>query len=141
MQRDQYRDWVRVPIRWSDMDAYQHVNNARYMSYMEAGRIHLFEQIVLENWQTAPSGPVLVSLSCNFRQPVTYPAVLDVGTCVVKIGRTSFELQHNMFLENTDALVADATSTVVWVSRASGAPTELGDELRRRLELFSAPNP
>lgn len=138
MQKDSCRDWVRVPIRWSDMDAYQHVNNARYMTYMEAARIHLFEQLVEEDWQTTPSGPVLASLSCNFRQPVTYPATLEIGTCVVKIGRRSFELRHQMYLENTDTLVADAVSVVVWMERATGAATPLDKNLRWKLKRYTA---
>ena len=137
MQRDPFRDWVRVPIRWSDMDAYQHVNNARYMTYMEAGRIHLFEQLVEGDWQTNPTGPVLASLSCNFRQSVTYPATLEVGTCVSKVGRSSFELQHAMYLENTSTLVADATSVVVWMERRTGAATPLDEDLRRKLARYT----
>lgn len=133
--RDQMKVWVRVPVRWSDMDAYGHVNNAKYMTYFEAARINIFTQMALDgNWQGAPQGPVLGSVTCNFRRELRYPAVLEIGTRVVKIGRRSFHFEHALFLEGTDTLVADGRSVVVWLDRAAGRSTELASEIRAFLE-------
>ena len=134
--RDIFREWVRLPVRWSDMDAYGHVNNARYMTYFEAARIDIFQKIVDGgDWQRAPEGPILGSVTCNFRREVRYPAVLDVGTRVAKIGRRSFHFEHGVYFGDTDDLVADGRSVVIWMDRATHKSTELSDALRRFLEL------
>lgn len=133
--RDEMKIWVRVPVRWSDMDAYGHVNNAKYMTYFEAARINIFTRMAEDgNWQGAAHGPVLGSVTCNFRREVRYPAVIDIGTRVAKISRRSFHFEHALFLEGTDTLVADGRSAVVWLDRATGKSTELAPEIHTFLE-------
>lgn len=139
MPRDHFRDWVSVDVRWSDMDAYNHVNNARYVTYLESARIHLFLQIVGKDWQVVEEGPVLGSVTCTFRYPVEYPARIEIGTWISKIGKASFDMLHRMYLNDTDTLVCEAHSTVVWTNRATGRATPLSDELRRKLAGFVAP--
>jgi acyl-CoA thioester hydrolase len=121
------------------MDAYNHVNNARYVTYLESARIHLFMKVVGADWQMVEEGPVLGFVSCKFRHPVEYPARVEIGTKVTKIGNASFELLHRMYLNDTDTLVCEGHSTVVWTSRKSGRSTPLGDELRQRLAEFVEP--
>jgi len=135
MDRSVFRDWVRVAVRWSDMDAYNHVNNAKYMTYLEMGRIQIFRSLAWDgDWQHAAQGPVLGSITCNYRVTVRYPATLEVGTRVGKIGRTSFHFEHGVFFEGTDTLAADARSIVVWIDRAAGKPIEISPDLREKLE-------
>ena len=139
MPRDQFRDWVPVEVRWSDMDAYNHVNNARYVTFLESARIHLFMNVVGDDWQMADEGPVLGSVSCKFRRPVEFPARLEIGTWITKIGKSSFDLLHHLYLNDTDTLVCEGHSGVVWVNRQTGRPTPLNDGLRRTLGRFVAP--
>lgn len=138
MTRDECRDWVEIPIRWSDMDGLRHVNNARYFTYFEIARIHLFEQIVRDGpWHEAQQGPVLASVACNFRQPVLYPARIEVGSTVTKVGRRSFQVEHAIFLGDTDTLAADGHSVVVWVDRAAGQSVDLSATLVQALAVFA----
>src|SRR4029453_1300098 len=41
-QGGRVRHTVRVPMRWSDMDAYQHINNVAFLGYFEMARVNLF---------------------------------------------------------------------------------------------------
>ncbi len=138
MQRHDLRDWVRFTVRWSDMDAYRHVNNARYFTYFEMGRIHIFEQIIAGNWQDAPAGPVLASVTCNFREPVVYPATLEIGTAMTRLGNKSFDLTHQIYFADSEQTVADGKSVIVWIDRATGKPTAVDDALRDKLNRFAA---
>ncbi|HNR30218.1 MAG TPA: thioesterase family protein [Candidatus Hydrogenedentes bacterium] len=135
VDRREFRDWVSVPVRWSDMDAYHHVNNAKYVTYLEIGRIQVFRSLAPDgDWLHAAEGPVLASVTCNFRRPVQHPATIEVGTRVGKISRRSFHFEHGLFLDGTDTLVADARSIVVWINRATGEPVEISPALREALE-------
>lgn len=62
----------RIPIRWGDMDAMNHLNNGTYFRYMETIRIDWFNSI-----DCIPSpegeGPVIVNAFCNFYRQLEYP--------------------------------------------------------------------
>lgn len=129
-----YRHWITVPVRWGDMDAFGHVNNAKYFTYCESARISYFQAIGLGAQITTPDhGPSVVTATCNFRQQVHHPATLEVGVRAVKIGRTSFPLEYGIFLEGTNDLVADGSSVVVWVDYGAGKSTPLPESLKEHI--------
>ncbi len=129
-----FRHWITVPVRWGDMDAFGHVNNAKYFTYCESARISYFQAIGLGAQTTTPvHGPSVVTATCNFRQQVHHPATLEVGVRAAKIGRTSFPLEYGIFLEGTDDLVADGSSVVVWVDYGAGKSTPLPESLKERI--------
>ena len=132
--RDDFHRWITVPVRWGDMDAFGHVNNAKYFTYCESARIAYFETIGLGAQTTTPDhGPSVVTATCNFRRQVHYPATLEVGARTTKIGRTSFTLEYGIFLEGTDDVVADGSSVVVWVDYGAGKSAPLPESLKERI--------
>ena len=62
-----------IALRWSDLDAFDHVNNSRYLTFLEQARIEWFETIG-EPWVTDDTAPVVASATLNFRAPIGYPA-------------------------------------------------------------------
>ncbi len=133
--RDDYRHWITVPVRWGDMDAFGHVNNARYFTYCESARISYFQALGLgeQHNRTPDVGPSVVTATCNFRRQVHYPATLEVGVRAVKIGRTSFPLEYGIFFEGTEELVADGSSVVVWVDYGEAKSAPLPESLKARI--------
>lgn len=49
----------RIPVRWSDMDANAHVNNATYFIYFEQARIQWLDSVSMQNTAEG-QGPVVV---------------------------------------------------------------------------------
>lgn len=138
--------WTKVQVRWGDMDAFGHVNNANYFTYCESGRIRLFEALELEALGRAEGaghrlGPGLVAASLNFRKQVKYPADLDVGLRVSKVGTKSFAVDYVILRAGEDDAVADGTSVIVWVDydarRGEGEALPLSETLRARLARFA----
>ena len=68
-----------IPVRWIDMDAMGHVNNAEYFTYAESARCDFFDQVGLD-LSARPEGPILAHTSCAYKMPVTYPDTLTVGS-------------------------------------------------------------
>lgn len=87
---------VRFPVHWSEMDAYGHVNNARYFSWFETVRIAYLHQVGLVNPQgtTSDVGPIIANTSADYLKPVVFPANLVVGARVSRIGNTSFTMEY-----------------------------------------------
>lgn len=132
--RELFHRWITVPVRWGDMDAFGHVNNAKYFTYCESARIAYFEAIGLgAQRESAGEAPAVVTATCNFLRQVHYPATLEVGVRTVKIGRSSFNLEYGLFTEGTDELVADGSSVVVWVDYDKGKSAPLPESLKARI--------
>ena len=113
----------RIEIRWRDLDALGHVNNAVYATYLEEAR---------DEWmQRALEGAgdlwdyVLVRIAIDFRRELTQgdDAVL-VRTRLTRIGTSSLTLREEVVkLDGT--LSAEAESVVVARDRATGASRPL----------------
>ena len=61
---------AKIPVRWGDMDSFQHVNNVIYFRYFESARIQYFEAVGLMNIvEQLGIGPILGSTSCCYQTP------------------------------------------------------------------------
>jgi len=122
----------RIALRWSDMDAFNHVNNARFLTFLEQARIEWFETIG-EDWVTDSSGPVIASATLNFRRPIGYPSQIDVELFIEKLGTSSMVIGHRILAED-GSLHCDGNVVAVWIDRHSGRPTPLPGSVRRAAE-------
>jgi len=135
--RDQFKYWITIEVRWGDMDAQGHVNNAVYFTYLESARVGLIRKTGYKGKQAGDAeGPALVSTSCDFKRQVVYPATLDVGARVERVGRRSFEMTYGIFVHDTDQLVASARSVNAWANYAAEHAVELPDWFRAALAEY-----
>ena len=125
-----------VPLRWSDLDAFNHVNNARYLTFLEQARIEWFETIG-EPWVTEDSAPVVASATLNFKRPIEYPAQVAVELFTEKLGNSSVVIGHRI-VGDDDVLYCDGNVAAVWIDRRSGRPRPLPAGVRRAAELLLA---
>ncbi|MBX7256595.1 MAG: acyl-CoA thioesterase [Candidatus Hydrogenedentes bacterium] len=134
--RDRFKVWTPVSVRWGDMDAYGHVNNAVFFTYFECGRIAYFERLgIKDRSESNPVAPALASATINFRQQLHFPAELEVGIRVTKIGRSSFGFEHILVRTGTEDVIADGTSVIVYVDYRMGKSTPIPDHLRDLIRM------
>ena len=135
--REQFNHWQTISVRWGDMDALGHVNNAKYFTYCESARMSYFEAIELWKFREHDrQGPALVTATCTFKQQVRYPAELDVGARVSEIRHRSFTLEYEIYRRGSDELVADGSSVIVWVDYEANQAIPLSDGLRAAIRRF-----
>jgi len=115
-----------VPVRWGDLDAAGHVNNSRFFTYFEEARVSWLEA-TLDGALFTASGPVLANATCDFRQPLTYPATLAIDVYAAPPGRSSLKTGYDARLAETDDRVATGTAVLVWVSVESGDTVPVPD--------------
>ena len=127
---------VPMPVRWGDLDAFNHVNNARYLTFLEQARIEWFETIG-EPWVTDEYAPVLVSSLLNYKRPIEYPASVFVELFTERLGTSSVTLGHRIVAAD-GTLHFDGHAVVVWVDRRNGKPVPLPAGVRRASELLLA---
>src|SRR5579871_6952974 len=107
---------VTLPVEWGDQDAMGHVNNTLYLRWSESARIEYLRRLGV--WRSSPAepfGPILASITCHFRLPLTFPDTVRVGTRVTHIGKSSFKMTHQIVSEHHGAVAADLESTLVWL--------------------------
>ena len=123
-----------VPIRWGDMDAMGHVNNAVYFRYLETVRIAWFGAI---GCQVNPQGegPLIVNAFCNFHKQLEYPGDAVVKMYVSDPGRSSFESWATISrADDPDTVYASGGATTVWVDFPKQKSAPLPDWVRALLE-------
>jgi acyl-CoA thioester hydrolase len=125
---------VPVELRWSDLDAFNHVNNSRYLTFLEQARVECFESIG-EAWVTDDTAPVVASATLNFRYPIGYPAEVFVELSTTRVGTSSVVIDHRIVAAD-GTLHCDGHVVAVWVDRRDGKPTELPPGVRRALETL-----
>lgn len=132
--REDFRVWQPIDVRWADMDAYGHVNNAKYFTYCESARIRYFDELDIDTCREDPNhGPAVVTATCNFHKQVHYPSDLEVGVRATHIGHKSFTLEYGIFRAASEEIVADGSSVVVWVDYAQGESIPVPFELAKRI--------
>lgn len=127
-----YTLWRKDIIRFADLDPLGHVNNVAYMVYFETGRIAFLEQLGPMSGDRE-AGPVFVlaHVAADYIEETYYPGVVDIGTAVRRVGRSSFHLGHGIFCEGVCKAIA--TSVIVQVQGRPLASVPLSAEQRERI--------
>jgi len=85
-----------IQIRYGDVDALGHVNNATYLAYYELARINFINRFGYGNLSHIP-GIVIARAEVDFLKPIQFETLVKVGTRILKVGRTSITFQHRIF--------------------------------------------
>jgi acyl-CoA thioester hydrolase len=113
------------------MDALGHVNNARFLRWFESARIVMFERIGVRTSGTIGVGPILATTTCDFLVPVVFPATVEVGVRVSKIGETSLTMEYEVRdADAKDRLYARGSSVAVMVEYPSMRKVRVPDDVR-----------
>ncbi|MEJ7745249.1 MAG: thioesterase family protein [Luteimonas sp.] len=128
---------LRMPmeLRWRDLDAFNHVNNSSFLTFLEEARIRWFTSLGTE-WVNETIAPLLAAVQINYRQPIPYPSDVVVELFAARVGNTSLTIGHRILGQVPDAgeevtLYADGHVVMVWIDRASGRPIPLPDFMRK----------
>ena len=133
-----------VEVRLSDTDAMGHVNNARYLTYVEIARVAYYERVTGNalpiGAHGAEEGMILAEIRMTYRSPAFYGETLAVETRVERVGRTSFAMVHRITAPASRygpaRLIAVADSTLVAYDYVEESPIPVPDEWRAGMAAF-----
>ena len=133
-----------VEVRLADTDAMGHVNNARYLTYVEIARVAYYEQVTGNalpiGTHGAEEGMILAEIRVTYRSPAFYGETITVETRVERIGRTSFGMVHRLTAPESRygpaRLIAVADSVLVSYDYQQERPIPVPDEWREAMERF-----
>ena len=126
-----------IKVRGYHIDVFSHVNNARYLEFMENARWEIFEEYVnLKRLQAKGIIFVAVNININYRKPASMGDVLELYIDLARIGNKSAVFYQEVRLKGTDTVVVDAEVTFVFTDLNTGKAVMIDDEIRGSLGEF-----
>jgi acyl-CoA thioester hydrolase len=123
-------------MRWGDMDAYGHVNNVVYLSYLEEARVDMLFTLGSEMGIKALSDGVLVARhEIEYKRPLVYhPRGVDIDLWVGAIKGASFEIRYEV--HDDEVLFARAASVLVPYDLNATRPRRISPEEKSFLQRY-----
>ena len=131
---------VDVPLRWSDMDAYGHVNNVQFLRLLEDARVIAFEQWFGQDRSLLKEGVVVARHEIEYLAPLDFRhAPISVDMWATKISGSSFSLAYEVRdpAEVGVTLYARAETTLVAYDFVAASPRRLRPDERAALKGVS----
>ena len=135
---------IEIKVRGYHLDLYGHVNNARYLEFLEEARWGYFEDTIgLDRFVASGLAFVVVNININYRRPAYMNETIQVQTWVKSVSNRSAVVAQRIVLKETDALISEADITFVLLDEKQQKATTLTGEIRTALEslIESAPQP
>ncbi len=124
-----FRHRTRLEVRFRDIDAFGHVNNAVFSSYLEQARIrYLLEALESPRFDRLPL--ILARVELDYRAPIMFGDPIEVLTRVDWIGHSSIAMSHELFAGKR--LAAQASTVLVTYDYDLAKPMPVPDDWRRR---------
>jgi len=131
---DDFRHSTPVQVRFRDIDAFGHVNNAVVSTYVELARVSYLRDVL----RLDPVGPanrmplILGMIKIDYESPIFLADAVRVGSRVDWIGRSSIHMSHQLAAESGRDL-ARAASVLVAYDYAQARPMAVPDDWRTLL--------
>tara|TARA_B110000438_G_scaffold20084_1_gene18380 strand:+ start:42 stop:452 length:411 start_codon:yes stop_codon:yes gene_type:complete len=99
-----------LKTRWRDLDAFRHVNNATFLSYIEDARILFFKRWIIN---LKEKSLIVASVKIDYINQLEHPSNIIIGQKVSRIGTKSFDIQSAIFKEDDEKLICCSIVTSV----------------------------
>jgi len=128
-----------IKVRGYHLDVYQHVNNARYLEFLEEARWQWLEDVDAFHWLMEKQlAFVVVNININYRRPAVLGDVLNIESEVAQLSGKSGVIAQRVLLASDNSVVADAALTFVCIDLRTQKAVPIEGELRERLAALMA---
>ncbi|WP_216828861.1 acyl-CoA thioesterase [Alkalihalobacterium elongatum] len=113
-----------IKVRFSETDAFGHLNNTKVFVYFEEARIEYFKSLgLMKDWMTKENDAIIVTadLQCNYIRQLFFDEKIKVYVNANHIGNTSVDI-HYMALNESGELCLTGRGSIVQISKQTGKP-------------------
>lgn len=125
---------TRIHLRFSDLDAFGHVNNAVYLSYLEVARTHYWDEII--EWDWKKTGIILARTEVDYLVPIVLTDTIYCYLRTSRMGNSSFDIEY-VLIKETDGreIICTRGKTVqVAFDYKTNKPVPIPREMKKRME-------
>lgn len=131
---DDFRHSTPLAVRFHDIDALGHVNNARYLNYLEEGRLAYARDVWGWDGRMDSFSLIVASVSVEFKRPIHLGDALTLYTRVARLGNKSFDVRYAFAVTPNGAdeaqLAATASVTLVMYDYTQQQTVPIADTMR-----------
>jgi thioesterase-3 len=125
-----------IKVRGYHLDMFRHVNNARYLEFLEEGRWAFFEENPHFSEFFKSTDFTVVNINISYRNPATSGDTVEIRTALIRIGAKSGILRQEIFMQETHILIAEADVTFVMVDQMTKKARPFAGDLLGFLETL-----
>ena len=127
-----------MEVRYGDLDAQGHLNNAKYLTYFEQARVRYFEMLGLfsKDQSFMDIGVIIADIHIKYLAPVFLGASVKVGVQATRLGNKSITLRQAIVDAGSGQAYAEGTVILVAYDYRARKTTPLPEEWRRRIMEF-----
>jgi acyl-CoA thioester hydrolase len=130
---DERRHRTPIQVRFRDTDAFGHVNNAVFFTYLELARVRYLVDVLELTGPFERMPLILARVELDFRSPIMFGEEVEVETQVDRIGRSSIAMSHRLTAGSDRRLVGESQSVLVTYDYQAARPIPVPDEWRQRI--------
>ncbi len=134
MEHDPFKLIVPIEVRFSDLDAFGHVNNVSYFTYFEIARIKYLHTVSGKPVTIDDIKVVIVEAICRYRSPALLGDLLHVGVRVSHMRRSSFAYEYRIC--SGGRLIAEGRTVQTVFDHQTGRVAPIGNTFREQVERF-----
>lgn len=136
--RENFRYFTAIQVRWNDLDAYRHLNNARYHAFFDSAIMHCLTHDGGFDLLDGPVVPFTVENLCRFHRALSFPDLVEAGLRVARLGNSSVRYELGLFRAGDPQVCATGYFVDVFVDREEARPCPLPATIRAHLAQFHA---
>jgi acyl-CoA thioester hydrolase len=119
-----------INTRFRDLDAFNHVNNAVFLTYFEDARKTFFERW---NINLKEKSLIVASIKIDYHKQLTHPVKIIVGQKISRLGTKSFDILSILF--DKDVKICTATTTIVCYNFLENKSVPLFQEIKKDFNI------
>ena len=132
-----FRFYHLIEVRYGDLDPQGHVNNAKFLTYMEQGRVFYLKQLKLwEGGSFLNLGVILADVQITFKKAVQFGDPLRVGVRISRLGTKSMTSEYRLEDARDASIFATGSSVLVAYDYHSNRSVAIPDEWRMAIREY-----
>ena len=133
----EFRYYHPIDVRYADLDPQGHVNNAKYLTYLEQARIGYISQLGLWNGGSfLDVGIILADAHLVFRAPVLFGQKVRVGVGVSRLGNKSLDMEYRLEDAEIGQELASGSTVLVAYDYRAERTIPIPDDWRQAIASF-----
>lgn len=137
-----FKHKIKINVRFSDLDAMRHVNNATYLTYLEEARIEYFNEVLDREKNNLNYYAVVARIEIDYVQPINLGDEVEVYTRVSKLGNKSSDVEHLILIHRSgeEIIACSAFTKLVSYDYKGSISIPIPDDIRKKIIEFEGHN-
>ena len=138
MEIEKFHHKISIKVRFSDLDAMGHVNNASYLSYLEEARLAYYSHVLNMDTNNLDFNAVIARIEIDYVGQIRLGDIVEVYTRTAKIGNKSSDLEHIVVVANNGdkKIAARALTKLVSFDYRKEVSVPVSEEAKKIIEEF-----